>query len=240
MFAFSLSRLALAGLVAALLAGLGLAFLAGRLTAPARQPAEPRPSAATPQAAAPAVTPPAAAPATIAEPPAPAQPPTTVTAPAPAKPQPPTPLAAALESPLARYGAVPPPVPADGKPAADTAAASPPAGPRTTPRELNPELGKLADAARPVYTVEVGEYATATAADQVVQRLTQGSYDVYRVAGWAPAGRPQVLSVRVGAYDQRAAAEAAANELRSREGLEARVLRVDPATIGTVKPAQRH
>jgi cell division protein FtsN len=231
MFAFSLSRLALAGLVVTLLLGLALAFLAGRLTAPPRQitpstKAEAALPAAPPSPSTQAEAKPAA--------PAAATPAVAPTQPAAANAPAPSPLAAAMEGPLARFGAAPP-----ADPKAPAPEPTPAAGPRSTPRELNPELGKLADAARPVYTVEVGEYPNALAADQVVQRLALGSYDVYRVAGWVPQGRPPVLSVRVGAFDQRAAADAAATELRAREGLEARVLRVDPATIGTVKPAAK-
>lgn len=263
MIAFSLSRLAFIGLSFALMLGMGASFLTGWLAALSQKPmddlramaaarntgkaalvadkAEDKPEAApvlAPAAAPPksepdhggVVTAPHAAPVQAAPVLATATPAEAPVAP-PAKPQ--TKLAAALSQPMLRL--VLPPAAAATPPSA--VAATEANGNdllRATPRELNAEFGRLGDPLRPVYTVEAGLFTADQAADALYQRLEAERYDVYRVDGGSYG-----IAVRVGAFDDRRLAEAAAVELRARQGLDPRVLRVAPAMMAELAKTMR-
>lgn len=243
MIAFSLSRLASAGFAAALVIGLGASFLTGWLAAlsqpqvadlramanaskvAAKPVAEPTPAAAPLPATKPAEEHVAAAPA------APVGPPAATATPAAAPPPPPeTAMAAAFSQPALTLGVPPAPVPA---PSAESLAAGD--AQRNLPQEMNAEFGRLGDPLRPVYTVEAGLFSAEQAADSLYQRLDAERYDVYRVDGGVSYG----IAVRVGAFNDRRLAEQAAVELRAREGLDTRVLRVAPAMMAELAKAKR-
>lgn len=249
MIAFSLSRLAFAGFAAALLLALGASFLTGWLAALSQPPvaelraiaaakvasdkqlaeakSQPQPAQVESKAqpvAAPAQG--AAAPAPAATPAA-AAPTEPAAAPPAAKPE--TALAAAMAQPTIRLAAPPAPTaaPAAESPGMDD-------GQRSQPRELNAEYGRIGDPLRPVYTVEAGLFTAHHVADALYQRLEAERYDVYRVDGGEFG-----VAIRVGAFDDRRLAEAAAVELRARQGVDARVLRAAPAMMAELARAKR-
>jgi hypothetical protein len=153
---------------------------------------------------------------------------------------PPSPLSLAMSRPLERFGM--------GMPPAEPSAAAPEkqnGAPlsllpeqRSIPRELNAQLGRLENA-EPVYSVEVGTFTGDESADRLYARLEGRLYDVYRVKAEPPLVPQTVISVRVGAFDQRPLADAAALELRNREGLDARVVRVDPGRLNDLLKAAK-
>lgn len=253
MIAFSLSRIAFVGFAVALMIGLGASFLTGWLAALSQQPvADMRAMAASKLVADKATDPAepiptaqhsaikpveergtvaATAPGAPSTTPAPGAP---VAAPASPPAPPETAMAAAFSQPALRFGMPPAttvaplvPPPADSLAAGDAQ--------RSLPQEMNAEFGRLGDPLRPVYTVEAGLFSAEHAAEALYLRLDAERYDVYRVDGGSSYG----IAVRVGAFNDRRLAEQAAVELRAREGVDARVLRVAPAMMAEVAKAKR-
>ncbi len=217
-------------------------------TSPAGSPAMPQAPAALPAATAEAAeVPPQAGgqdpPPPAAQSPAPPQP--AAQAPVPPQPaatvaktdtDPPPPPPSSAPRLLAKAMDAPVPLfkPEDPGPSGGGEAVPVPPAPASAPSQANPPAGKPVAVEQPAYTLQVGQFDLADPARALYARLKAKRYDAYVVTVGAPT---PLMVVRIGVFDNRAAALQAASAVRIAEGLPAEVVRIDPASAPVLKTA---